>query len=162
YWAEMRAPGGYAQTGSAEKPLELPVAGADVALLAVAPAPRAHKKSVLKSWWLWATGGAGAATGVGVGGDLGRGPGPTPAARRGLDLPGAMMKRVLVLWLLAGCGAPAAAPSVKMSMDAASGLSASQVGSVEILVIGGDGPTCKRALSPHSPLDDPELEVFMH
>jgi hypothetical protein len=73
-----------------------------------------------------------------------------------------MMKRALMALLLAGCGAPSSAPSVKISMDAASGLTASQVGSVEILVIGGASPTCMRTLAPHSPLDDPELEILMH
>jgi hypothetical protein len=66
YWAESRAPGGYAQTGSAERPLELPVAGV-AALLAAAPAARREQRSVLKSWWLWSAVGAVAVTGLGVG-----------------------------------------------------------------------------------------------
>src|SRR5438270_69833 len=65
YWAELRAPGGYAQTGSAERPLELPIGGVPFAL-AAAPA-REHKRSVLTSWWLWTAVGAVAATGLGVG-----------------------------------------------------------------------------------------------
>jgi hypothetical protein len=80
YWAEMRAPGGYAQTGSAEKPLELPVAGVDASLLAQVPAPPARKKSVLTSWWLWTTVGAVAVTGLGVGLYFALRPTPSPTA----------------------------------------------------------------------------------
>jgi hypothetical protein len=74
-----------------------------------------------------------------------------------------MMKRALLAaFLLAGCGDATSVTSVKMTMDASSGLEASQVGSVEILVIDGPTATCMRVLQPHSPLDDPELEIVAH
>lgn len=73
-----------------------------------------------------------------------------------------MMRRALAFALLAGCGGAPAPTSVHMTMDAASGLTASEVRSVEVLVIGGKTATCARALKPHSPLDDPELEILMH
>lgn len=67
YWAELRAPGGYAQTGRAERPLELPVAGVDPLLLLAAPIAKEKKKGPLQSWWLWTSVGAAAAAGLGVG-----------------------------------------------------------------------------------------------
>jgi tetratricopeptide (TPR) repeat protein len=83
YWAELRAPGGYAQAGSAERPLELPVAGVDPLLLAVrVERPR---RSVLKSWWLWTTVGAVAAAGLGVGLYFALRPNPSPTADAVLD-----------------------------------------------------------------------------
>ncbi|HZS40639.1 MAG TPA: hypothetical protein VFF06_27590 [Polyangia bacterium] len=84
YWAELRAPGGYAQTGSAERPLELPVSGVDPLLL-ITPVARPEKKSVLKSWWLWSTVGAVAVTGLGVGLYFALRPNPSPTADAVLD-----------------------------------------------------------------------------
>ncbi|HZS40640.1 MAG TPA: hypothetical protein VFF06_27595 [Polyangia bacterium] len=73
------------------------------------------------------------------------------------------MKRALAMVaFLAGCGNSPQPTAVHMTMDSSSGLSASQVGSVEILVIGGPRATCMRAMQPASPLDDPELEILMH
>lgn len=75
-----------------------------------------------------------------------------------------MGKRGLYAFLFCAACGDGAAPvtSVHMTMSQASGLSAADVGSVEILVLGGDRATCARALQPHSPLDDPELAVLLH
>jgi hypothetical protein len=74
-----------------------------------------------------------------------------------------MMKRALAAAVfLVGCGGTSPPTSVHMTMDPSSGLQASQVGSVEVLVIGGARATCMRALQPQSPLDDPELEILTH
>jgi hypothetical protein len=43
-----------------------------------------------------------------------------------------------------------------------SGLTAAEVGSIQVLVLGGDEATCSRALAPMHPLDDPELELVGH
>jgi len=75
------------------------------------------------------------------------------------------MKRALAIAAMifgAGCGGASPPTMLHMTMDASSGLQASQVGSVEVLVIGGPRATCMRALQPQSPLDDPELEILMH
>jgi hypothetical protein len=64
--------------------------------------------------------------------------------------------------VLLGCGGAPTVAAVQMALGADSGLSAADVGSVEILVLGGDRATCERALEPQSPLDDPELEVLRH
>ncbi len=73
------------------------------------------------------------------------------------------MKAILALLVCAaGCVVEPTIESVEMAIDSTSGLQASDVGSVEILVLGGDQATCVRALEPVSPLDDPELEVVRH
>ena len=67
YFADGRAPGGPLQAGSAERPLELPVAtGPSVALVGDVPgAPRESKGR--KLWWLWTGLAAVGAAGAGVG-----------------------------------------------------------------------------------------------
>jgi hypothetical protein len=72
-----------------------------------------------------------------------------------------MKALLLVGFLAAGCGADATVGEVQMALGG-SGLQVSDVGSVEILVLGGDRATCMRALQPQSPLDDPELEIVRH
>ena len=62
----------------------------------------------------------------------------------------------------AGCGGESTVEPVRLALDTSSGLAPGDVGSVEILVLGGDRATCARALQPMSPLDDPELEVVRH
>jgi hypothetical protein len=70
---------------------------------------------------------------------------------------------MLAAVLACGCGggAPESA-SASMSLSTASGLSPSDVGLVELLVLDGTPPTCVRALSLPSPLDDPSWTVVAH
>jgi hypothetical protein len=49
-----------------------------------------------------------------------------------------------------------------MSLHTAGSLGMGDVGSVVLLVLEGDKASCKRALEPASPLDDPELDVVRH
>ena len=74
------------------------------------------------------------------------------------------MRRALLLALaLGGCGgATATVSEMQMGIDAASGLLASQVGSVAVLVLSGDKADCARALKPRHPLDDPSFIVLAH
>jgi len=67
---------------------------------------------------------------------------------------------VAVASLLVGCGGAAGVDDMRLALDATSGLRASQVGSVVVLVLGR--ADCARALAPHSPLDDPSLVVVAH
>jgi hypothetical protein len=60
----------------------------------------------------------------------------------------------------AGCGGDAAVGEMRLALTG--GLSAADIGSVEVLVLGGPSATCARALAPQSPLDDPELTVVAH
>lgn len=73
------------------------------------------------------------------------------------------MRRLLLVTLLAaGCGAGEAAVTGMQLALGSSGLTASDVQSVEVLVLGGPKATCAHALTPHHPLDDPELAVVRH
>jgi hypothetical protein len=76
------------------------------------------------------------------------------------------MRKLLLVAALgcfaAGCGGVESVSTVQMALDTASGLTPADVGSVQILVLGGERATCERALAPVSPLDDPELEVLRH
>ncbi len=65
------------------------------------------------------------------------------------------MRALWLIALLAGCGEAETAIALRMS-----GLMASDVGSVQVLVLGG--ATCERVLLPMEPLDDPELELVAH
>jgi hypothetical protein len=73
------------------------------------------------------------------------------------------MRRLLLVTLLAGgCGAAESEVSSMQLSLGSSGLMASDVQSVQVLVLGGPQATCDHALQPHSPLDDPELTVVRH
>jgi hypothetical protein len=73
------------------------------------------------------------------------------------------MNRLLVAaMLLGGCGGASGVGEMHMAVDGASGLRSSQVGSVAVLVLGGDRADCDHALKPRSPLDDPSLTVLAH
>lgn len=74
------------------------------------------------------------------------------------------MRRALLALALAwaGCaGAGGDVASATMALST-SGLSPADVGAVEVLVLGGAGASCARALAAGSPLDDPGLEVVAH
>lgn len=73
-----------------------------------------------------------------------------------------MRRAMCLLLLLAGCGGAGPVSAVQMELGTASGLTAADVGSVQILVLGGERATCERALQPVSPLDNPELTVVRH
>lgn len=71
YFAEGRAPAGALASGSAERPLELPVAGgagaAGRADLVAAGGAAARPSTARRLWWVWTGLGALAAAGAGVG-----------------------------------------------------------------------------------------------
>ena len=73
-----------------------------------------------------------------------------------------MRPMLLALLFSTACGGGATVSSMQLALAPGSGLAPGDVGSVEILVLGGARPTCARALAPASPLDDPELEVVRH
>jgi hypothetical protein len=68
--------------------------------------------------------------------------------------------RALLFILLVGCGG-AAVEERALRLET-HGLAPADVGSVLVLVIGGERATCARARAAPSPLDDPELEVLRH
>jgi hypothetical protein len=76
-----------------------------------------------------------------------------------------MAARLCLLLLLAtaaGCGAAdddLASAAMALSPE---GLSPSDVGAVEVLVLDGPGASCMRALASPSPLDDAALDVVAH
>lgn len=69
---------------------------------------------------------------------------------------------VVALLVVAGCGEVSSFEEMRFALDHGSGLHAGDVGSVAVLVLGGAQATCDRAEQPHSPLDDPELQVLVH
>lgn len=71
------------------------------------------------------------------------------------------MRLLALALLVSGCGGGSGVASAQMSLTA-SGLSPSDVGAVEILVLDGAGASCARALAGGSPLDDPTLQVVAH
>jgi hypothetical protein len=72
------------------------------------------------------------------------------------------MRPVLLCILAMGCGSDLPATETQMSLHTAGSLGMGDVGSVVLLVLAGNKATCKRALEPASPLDDPELDVVRH
>jgi hypothetical protein len=68
------------------------------------------------------------------------------------------MRALAILVVLGGCGGG----QVVSAEMALAGLQPANVGSAEVLVLGGPLATCARALEPPSPLDDPELDVVRH
>lgn len=69
---------------------------------------------------------------------------------------------VPLLALFACGGGDGELAPVRMALDTAAGLQPGDIGSVEILVLGGARATCERAFEPEHPLDDPELDVLRH
>jgi hypothetical protein len=64
--------------------------------------------------------------------------------------------------LLAGCGGGAGVSAMQLAVDGASGLRASEIGSVSVLVLDGDHADCAHATALRTPLDDPSLHVDAH
>jgi hypothetical protein len=71
YWADARAPAGGLQAGTADAPLELPIAVGPrqrgAALLPTGDEPQRRRSRGARLWWLWTSIGAVATAGLGVG-----------------------------------------------------------------------------------------------
>src|SRR6185312_2011226 len=90
----------------------------------------------------------------------------TVDGRRGLRLPGALMRRALAVGFFAallgvapggGDAGSGEVASAAMALTPGTGLSPSDVGAVEILVFDGGNASCARVMSGTSPLDDAGL-----
>jgi hypothetical protein len=68
----------------------------------------------------------------------------------------------MVSLLLAGCGGGAGVSAMQLAVDGSSGLRASQIGSVAVLVLDGDLADCAHVTALRTPLDDPSLRVDAH
>ena len=80
YFADGRAPNGVLSAGSAERPLELPVATGPKLILVAADAEPRRASTGKRLWWLWTGIGAVAAAGAGVGLYFALRPQPSPTA----------------------------------------------------------------------------------